>query len=281
MKSFVTVKHRAYREFIKGRAAANDAGQAIVLAMRVLSADMQKLPADEKFLPDYYPAIHEIERLNVTPQRALAILANAESYYASMSIPFYVAILNTYVVESAKILKKDGKLGRGNLEEQSFGKLLGRLRNEAGVVWSADEEALLRLVCLVRNRIIHYGGIVGNALVSHWRLAPASAKNRWRRAAGRGFTLVAGEQLLLGTPEVQATLAVTHAIARATNRELVRLVSSGSWSRMVVEDWQEEASGNVQDHAAALRKLVTFNRAYYADLGLSKDDLDEALISVT
>lgn len=272
------VKHRAYRDLERWRIAANDAGQAITLAIRVMTASVEELPADGSLLPFHYRRIAEIQRLNVTRDRALEILSEAEGYFAGMAIPFYVAVLNGYFVEAARILEMDGvKLDRLSPDRLLFGKLRKKLQEKAGITWPPNDDSLMGVIQRVRNRIIHHGGEADQDLCDSWQSCSQSAKRRWKDVARRSFAPRAGEALQLGNPEVRVTLAVTTFLAKATNSELARLVSPETWATLAVSDWKAEGPRMSGDEQRDLRKLVGFSRLYYKSLALPEGTLERAL----
>jgi hypothetical protein len=215
--------------------------------------------------------------LNVTRNRALNILSDAEGYFAAMAIPFFVAVLNEYLVEAANILRSDGaKFGAQPPHKLPLGDLRKKLK-EAGVVWPTREDTLMNVIQHVRNRIIHQGGVANQDLVDAWQSCPSPAQRRWRKVTRRPFAPREGQTLLLGNPEVRVALAVTRAVAIVTNQELARLVSTETWASLIVRDWQTERPKRSGDHRRDLRKLIAFSRQYYKPLDLSEELLEQAL----
>lgn len=181
------------------------------------------------------------------------------------------------MVDAAEILGQDvAKLSR-RPENMKFGELRDWLAVDAGVVWPANDSGLMDVIQLVRNRIIHQGGIADKGVVSRWSSLSPLAKGRWTRVSGRSFRPKEGDRMELAAPEVRVSLAITTSLAKATNAELLRLVPRESWAKLLVNDWKIE-SGRSRINLNDVGSIRGFGKQLYGPLAFTEQELKDAII---
>jgi len=108
----------------------------------------------------------------------------------------------------------------------------------------------------------------------------AEAREEWLRIAGRPITDLLGDTsrpMDLGLGELFGTLAVTHRLAHRVNAGLAERVDDEVWADLVVVDYRELWPKRYRDHARRAQRIHGFARHNYAPLGLTPDQIEEAL----
>jgi hypothetical protein len=108
----------------------------------------------------------------------------------------------------------------------------------------------------------------------------AATREEWLRLAGRPITDILGgssKPMDLGLGELFATLAVTHRLAHRVNAGLAESVDDEVWAELVVLDYRELWPKRYRDHARRAKRIYGFARHYYAPLGLTFGQIEEAL----
>lgn len=271
------IHYPEYREFEHWRVEANDHAMAALLGLRIAVEQIKSLESGVELrrLPEIFPGVPEIERLNVDPATAAQTFLDAERSLAYMAIPFQLAVYNAYLAKTLSLLQSVGVAQpTRSPSEMSFASLRAAFTQDLKTTTSADHEALLDWVQSLRNRIIHHGGIASARLMQSWKDLRPTAKAIWTRAAGSPPRLTAGQRADVGAGEIRATLAVTGRLAKDLNRDLARLVPRAVWARIAVDDFQRSHPGRWRPREPAFaRTLMGHANARYRRLGFTSDEL--------
>jgi hypothetical protein len=147
------------------------------------------------------------------------MMEGGERYYAYMAIPFALAVYQTFVTEIIALLRADGK---DSSRRDPVRLYLGEIHpyvGSLGITLPAVELEQFTLAVKIRNRVVHAAGALGN-LVATYSALSSGARGAWTRRGGAALRALSSGAPPLVASDVNATWAVTHALARALNLEL-------------------------------------------------------------
>jgi hypothetical protein len=106
----MTIQFASYRLFEASRAAANDAMMALLVGSRVAGASLARRDASDmgRHLPELFPSLPDVQRMNRTAEDTIGLLANAERHLTYMGIPFVLSVYQTLAVETIRLLRRQG-----------------------------------------------------------------------------------------------------------------------------------------------------------------------------
>ena len=275
------IKHAAFRSFERARIQANDAMVALLVGARIARETLSLRDAhDGSLLPELFPNVAEVERLNRGVRDAQDIIENAELYLAYMAIPFVLAVYQSYLVQVIVLLQQDGADVSGKDPWNVHLKdLHSHLKMNGGVRLPEGEADLFQIARRVRNRLVHSAGVAGSNLLSDYRQLPSDRTDLWEGITGRPLMADEDGRLILGSDEMRAVLAITKRLARSINLALATSLSRPFWSRLVVQDYRVTSPRGWAQADVRLRRLVGFARTYYQPLELAEDEIKQALDS--
>jgi hypothetical protein len=130
----------------------------------------------------------------------------------------------------------------------------------------------------LRNRIIHYAGIAGSNLRAAYTSLPAPARQLWVTLAGRDLEIAdAKTSLELRARDLVPALAITKRLSKAINGELSRTLSRSLWAELVVEDYRALEPERYSDRGKRLRRVKGLAGHFYADVGLTSEEVEAAI----
>jgi hypothetical protein len=129
----------------------------------------------------------------------------------------------------------------------------------------------------MRNAVIHDGGRMTDGLLDTINSLSPPAVAGWIKLSGADPTeLLSGTTLRLGHGEMLLGLAVTKRVDRDCNGLLQQGLPRRDWARIAVDDALLEHPSALRA-ANALRKCHGVARHLYAPLGLTREEVAEAL----
>jgi hypothetical protein len=275
------VRHRQFRDIEQLVNSANDAALGLLVGDRIARADLAALPAADrkKQLSELYSSseVEDIGRFDFLVSPAERKLLAAERELCVMAVPFAISLYNEYLVSAAGLLEL-GHIARSRRDPQELmlGKLEAHLRDH-GVSVAGDWLGLLRVVQTVRNRIIHAGGIPGEAAVSKWERLPPKAQALWTKVTGRPMPLGAPtERLEWGGPEIRGVFLVVRQALRQINESLQSVLPREFWADLVIHELRVESpqARGSRSGAFFLRRAIA---AGYGSLGFTSQELRDAV----
>jgi hypothetical protein len=277
--------HNGFRRFRRAVTDGNDALIGLVVASRLALHHFGRRPRRDrdKWLPDLYPSVDEVSRLNLQLDRAKAAIGDSECYLAYMAIPFAVTAYNELLVEVAELLVEDGHAATPRPPGEM---MLGQLRTYiagCGVALPAHPEEMFNLTYFLRNRIIHYAAVEGPAGVTAWNKLTPMQKALWKRVAGRGLPVGYPDQRLdLRAGEARAAFATVRRIGEAMNEALVPLLSRACWALLAARDFRDSHPDytNRGDIGGTLSAVHKYASQLYGPVGLTRRELETAIRQV-
>jgi hypothetical protein len=150
------------------------------------------------------------------------------------------------------------------------------LMDECGIDLPDREIQIFEFLRQIRNRILHAVGIPGSHLRSAYFALSLPAREQWEAWTGRSFVKAIPDRLRpmnLGIVELTPALAVTKRLGKTVNAELTRRLSRQLWAQLVAEDYRELEPERYKARGTRLRKVIGLARYYYADLGLTDEEI--------
>ncbi|TQM25640.1 hypothetical protein [Nocardia bhagyanarayanae] len=270
-------RFREYREYEARKIDANNAMMAL-LAGAQLAAHLLKLTeGSDHLLPQVFPGVEHIKRFNLRTAQATEILFAADPHLGMMGVPYVLALHEDYLRTCVRLLAGEGlcraKDARANLVE-----LHGIMENITGYKYSADLIAYIDTLRLMRNCVIHNGGLLSQPLYDQLKSWTPAQELGWEAVAVRNPRhLRLGERLLLGHGEMLAALAFTKRLDRETNLGLQVALPRSCWAKLVVDEVASQHPSLVKDRNQALRKARGVARHHYGVLKLTDAELQSEI----
>lgn len=271
----------AYRDFEAARIAANDAMMALLVGSRLgqVAIDSMEAEKQDRYLPELFPDIDDVRRLNRTAKDTRELLANAESHLASMAIPFILSVYQDFATDVIDLMRQDGLApGTDDPKRIPLEELHTYLVEKCGLPLSGMELALFDFIRQLRNRIVHFGGTPGSHLRAAYARLPEEAKALWRKLTGGDFTTGDSKSpLVLGSAALYPVLAVTKRLSKGIVGELSRRLSRSQWADVVVADYHQVHAERLGGSARRLRRIFNYAKHQYSSLELTEGELADAL----
>lgn len=245
------------------------------LASHLLAANM----GSKTYLPDIYPAVPGISRMNRTVSESSRLLLDAENHLAAMAIPHVQGTFESLVDSVVTLLIKDGKT-QPTLSDRKRG-LMGKLKYVAcqtNMTFDAGDLQLIDLVRCIRNCIIHNGSRPDERLTNVWNNLSQSAVSQWIKITGRELP-IHNNRIKVKGPELVATLAIAKHMAREASDYVAKELKPSTWSVVIVEDFLSNYEKTIPTDSAQLRKKVFgWSRMYYQSAGIQDTCLEAELL---
>lgn len=273
------IRFEVYRRHESARIEANDAMVTLLISSRLGRHVLDLFRGSESYLPEVFPEIDEVRKLNRSISDTRTLMEESERYLALMAIPFVLSIHQEFTLQCVRLLLNQADL---DLEPSSLEKMHEYLLSGSnGGKLDADELSLFQLTRRIRNRILHYGSLAGSGeRTVYTQTLNENARELWERRAGRPLSVNPGEPIGLGAGELFATLAVAKALADATNELLVEELPRERWALMAAEEYAQVA-GTKKLSQSQLRGFAGFcSRQRFQNLKLTDDEVGTAWTTV-
>ncbi|WP_123680106.1 hypothetical protein [Curtobacterium sp. PhB115] len=249
-----------------------------LLAGAQLSGHLLQLNrGSERLLPEVYPNVPHIKRFNLTAEAASDILAEADVHLGTMSIAYTLALHEDYLKTCLTMCADAGSISRRKAREARSSGQHDLLEDACGSVLDPVPIEQLHVLRRMRNAVIHDGGRVDSGLVAAIDALSGTALDGWiHLSTADPSNLRVGDRLRLGHGEMLLALAVTKNVDRNCNALLQTGLPRAEWARIAVLDALEEHPSSLRS-GTALRKAHGMARHLYGALGLSRDDIADAL----
>lgn len=266
-----------YRDYVRARTDANNAMIALLAGSRLAAHNLQLHSGSPHQLPGLFPAVEDIDRFNLLPDRASELLLDADAHLAAVAIPYALAVYEAFVKDAAtmladagfKVSQKSGSLNAGQMHSTLFA--------AADEPEPADVIGLFHVLRCVRNAQIHQAGQVTNEVCASLSSLTAGQRERWEQLTmGPVDNIIDGDMLRFTIGHLIAAFAVTKEAARRINKMLGRKIGRETWAKIATLDFAETAK-HPQNSTQWKRGLVGFARFHYlGGLNLKEDELERA-----
>lgn len=271
------VRFADYRKYEQVRIEASNAVMGLLAGSQIAAHMLQLTEGSDRLLPQMFPRIPHIGRLNLTTYAARDILANGDVHLGAMAVPYVLAIHEDYLKTCLTLLSRGGRRLSRPLRDLKLFNQHKEIEAVTGNTFTATSLQQLHTLRLMRNCTIHSGGRVDSSLADQLAGWTAATEAGWVKLTHRSpCALQPGDSITFGHGEVLIALAVTKILARQANQFLQPALPRNLWADLVIEDLAAE---NPSALAApdVVRRARGLARFHYGPLGLTGTEIDDAL----
>ncbi|WP_131803995.1 hypothetical protein [Pseudofrankia sp. BMG5.36] len=268
------VRFERYRTHLDELEKANNAIMALLVGAQLSVNTLKMTLGSTARIPQIFPNVEHITRINLTPGQATSILASAETHLAMMAIPYVVA-LHEDLTQSALQLVHAAGLGS---KKQTVGLKLAEMHNffaDQTSAFNPSTLALFSLIRRVRNCIIHDAGICDAAVRTYWEGLKDDDKKMWSSYVGSVAVFDPGKRIPLGHREIIITLFVVRRLAEDINVALQELLPPLAWADILIDDFISEHGKLPSNRDEWTRKIYGYGR--HMGYTVSKEQVTEAI----
>lgn len=268
------VRFRAHREYVERKDQANGALMGLLAGAQLSAHFLQLTRGSDLLLPEIFPNVDHIKRFNLRSEVAADILSAADSHLGMMAVPYVLSLHEDYLRTCAALLEQDG-LCTSKDAGANLVALHGNIETATNGSYTTDFITYINTLRLMRNDVIHNGGVVRQGLVDHLATWTPNLTSGWTGLAHRDPTpLRPGDPIQFGHGEMVTVLAITKRLDRETNVMLQAALPRSTWATMVVDEVVHQNSHIVRtDTGKALRIAEGIARHHYPRLALTKSEL--------
>lgn len=271
-----TVSFPAYRNHKELISQANNAMMALLAGSQLASNTLELTRGSKRLLPEIFPEVAHISRINLRVSDAADLLQAAETHLGAMAVPYALALHEDFVFATLDLLRVAGLCGKTAIEKASAKTMHELFASRSGTVFQLELLEEFHVLRLMRNSLIHAGGAPSEELTSYVSTLAETTLRYWEEATGRDIrAVIGGDSLAFGHRELITSLAITRRLAKDITLGLQRSLPREAWADVVVADFVAH-HGWPRNPSLHLRKLSGWARHYYAALALSETELEEA-----
>lgn len=266
-----------YRAYVDGRVEANNAMIALLAGSRLAAHNLQLHSGSPHQLPGLFPAVKDIDRFNLLPDRASELLLDADAHLAAVAIPYALAVYEAFVKDAIAMLE-DAEYpvsqARGAL---NAGRMHTTFYDAVGVAEPSDVIPLFHVLRCLRNAQIHHAGQLTTEVTETLDALTDAQRERWEQLTmGPLESVIEDGKLRFTIGHLIAAFAVTKEAARRINEVLGQKLSRETWAKIAVADFAESAEHprNSRQWKRGLLGFARFN--YLGGLNLSAVELEQA-----
>jgi hypothetical protein len=275
----VTIVHfPEYRAYDQERVRASDAMMALLAGSRLAENTLRLTDGSTRLLPEIFPGVPHIRRMNLTTANARSLLSQAEQHLGAMAVPYALAIHEDFVKTCFALLLRDGQITPAEIRSADASSMHRLFEQKVSKQLPGDSIEQYHLIRRMRNAVIHAGGKPKQGLVTAANSLSSRALAQWVKVTGES----PATRVKLGVPvtfshgELVLSLAVTKRISQEMNFALRDSLSRDTWADVALEDFIAEHPQLVHI-AQRKRKLTGFLRSYYQALNLSEAEAAAAM----
>ncbi|MGA5164634.1 hypothetical protein [Streptomyces pseudogriseolus] len=267
-----------YRAYDQERVRASDAMMALLAGSRLAENTLRLTDGSTRLLPEIFPAVPHIRRMNLTTANARSLLSQAERHLGAMAVPYALAIHEDFVKTCFDLLLRDGQISSAEIRSADASSMHRLFEQKVGKQLPSDSIEQYHLIRRMRNAVIHAGGKPKQGLVTAASSLSPRALAQWMKVTGEppATRVKLGVPVTFSHGELVLTLAVTKRISQEMNFALRDSLSRDTWADVALEDFVAEHPQLVHIEQRK-RKLVGFLRSYYQALNLSEAEAATAM----
>lgn len=271
------INFRRYREYVSARVGANNAMIALLAGSRLAAHNLQLHSGSPYQLPGLFPAVADIDRFNLLPDQASALLLNADSHLSAVAIPYALAVYEAFVKDAAELLKRDGIAITIDRKTMAAGAMHNTFYKAAGVPQPLRIVNLFHVLRAARNAQIHNAGVLTSEVTQTIANLTADQQSRWEKLTMAPIgAMINGDHLEFTIGHLVAAFAVTKEAARHINATLGTVLSRKLWAELAIEDYLPTAT-HPRNSLNWRKSLVGYTRFnYLGGLNLLTQELEAA-----
>lgn len=271
------VRFPGYREAEAKRVEASNAMMGLLAGAQLASHLLKLTEGSDHLLPEVFPQVPHIGRFNLTTKDARAILDAADTHLGAMTVPYALALHEDYLKSCLDLLRIAKLCTASDVSDTKLARQHPKIAAATGGTFDADRLSELTTIRHMRNCMIHDGGRVSPRLANHVAAWSPQTEVMWTKIAPTLRGVAVGSSISFGHSHLILTLAVTKELAREANVLLQGKVPTDAWADFVVADLAAQGGGSLPAAPHRLRKARGIARFDYGPLGLTDQDLIDAL----
>ncbi|MFB0616196.1 hypothetical protein [Streptomyces sp. AGS-58] len=272
------VRFPEYRAYEQARIRASDAIMALLAGSRLAENTLQLTAGSTRLLPEIFPAVPHIRRMNLSTANAQSLLAEAETHLSAMAVPYALAIHEDFVHTCFGLLIRAGQMTQAEADSTKAYSMHAAFEKKVGQSLPRDSIQQFHLIRQMRNAVIHAGGMPETRLIQAAGGLSQSAQDQWIKVTGdRPQTrIVPGVPVTFSHGELILALAVTKRISQEMNYLLRDRLKREVWADISLEDFESQHA-TLKHISQKTRKLPGFLSTYYSPLNLTSGELNSAM----
>jgi hypothetical protein len=271
------VRFADYRQYEQVRTEANNAVMGLLAGAQMAAHMLQLTEGSDRLLPEIFPQIPHIGRLNLTTAAAGNILDAADTHLGAMAVPYVLAIHEDYLKTCLTLLERGGMRLSKSPDDLKLAAQHAEIQRVTGQTFTTASLEQLHILRSMRNCTIHSGGRADSALVNKLAAWSADAEAGWVKLTKRSpGTLTVGDTVTFSHGEVVIALAVTKVLALEATGFLGTALPKDLWADLLVEEMVAETP-SILSAPDALRRASGRARFYYGPLMLGASDITRAI----
>jgi hypothetical protein len=270
------VNFEAYRHHEKVRKETSNAIRGLTVSVGLSSLFIKTFEDSKGTLPDLFPNVPHIKRLNLSATDVRDILDNIHKHLGAMGVPYTLGVHEDYMNTCLTLLEKSG-CATNRINKSYSSTQHEEFQKATNQTFDSDSLLQFHMLRIMRNAQIHAGGVLGTQVVDLLKEWSPSADAAWQELTGSSpARLKVGDKIDFGSNEIFVALATTKSIAREANQFLQEAVGKVSWADLVVEDFLNR-NPKTLNRADTLKKLNGIARFDYENLKLTESEIELAL----
>lgn len=270
------VRYSSYIKYGEAVTAAGDALMALLAGSQLASHLLQLTEGSSSLLPEVFPKVIHINRMNLTSQAAYKILNDAESHLSAMGVPYALSLHEDYMKSCLELLL-EAKLCKRDDVDISSSWFHENFEIATKCSFSPDSKIQLDTLRKMRNCIMHEGGRANSSLVNELSAWPATVESKWvkiTKYSPRGISV--GDRVAFNHGEMILALAVTKKLAHEANEMLQVALPRTQWADIMIEDLiqQDQKLLLASDRERRANGYARFN---FGPLNFSSTEIKDAL----
>ncbi|MGF3131878.1 hypothetical protein ACQV4C_11890 [Streptomyces albidoflavus] len=267
-----------YRAYEQDRIRASDAIMALLAGSRLAENTLQLTAGSTRLLPEIFPAVPHIRRMNLSTVNAQSLLAEAEKHLSAMAVPYALAIHEDFVHTCFDLLIRAGQMTQGEADSTKAYSMHATFERKVGQGLPQDSMQQFHLIRQMRNAVIHAGGMPEARLIRAAGGLSQSAEYQWIRVTGEHpqTRITPGVPVTFSHGELILALAVTKRISQEMNYLLRDRLKREVWADICLEDFESQHP-TLKHISQKRRKLPGFLNTYYSPLNLISSELNSAI----
>lgn len=251
---------------------------ALLAGSRLAENTLRLTAGSTLLLPDMFPGVPHIRRMNLSTESAQSLLAEAEKHLSAMAVPYALAIHEDFVQTCFGLLIKARKMTRREADGERSSTMHRTFESKIDQKLPKDSLDQFHLIRLMRNAVIHAGGKPKPTLVRAAANLKPPALAQWMKVTGEHpkLRVSPGMPVTFTHGELILTLAVTKRISQAMNFLLRDNLPRTVWADIAIEDFNDQHP-TLSHIAQKKRKLPGFLNTYYRPLALTESETIAAM----
>jgi hypothetical protein len=271
------IRFKEFNRVNESRVVVNNAMVALLAGSRLASHTLNLTSGSPQLLPQIFPRVANIDRFNLVPDQAKALLDAADQHVAAVSVPYALSVHEDFTMAIIEMVRTRGtpivvpgrrKLGPATMHETLFTAL--------GYPYPSLTLEIFHVLREMRNSQIHEGGRANKRFIALVATMSLPAQALWLDITGSPHTdAIDHGRVAFSLGQMFLAFATTKRLAREINVALQAHWTSAQWASLLVRDYQEQTS-HLRNSSSWRRSLIGYAQLEYGPLALSESEIEGA-----